>query len=228
MKAELLAINYPGISILIMRRTYPDLLETHIYRLREMTYGIARYKTDEKLLLFNNRSRVKFGYCDSEGDLLQYQGREYDVIFIDEATQFEESWYVKLTACVRGTNGYPKRMYLTCNPGGIGHAWVKRLFIDREYHKNENPRDYRFIKATVYDNVALMKADPEYVKVLEALPEKEREKWLYGNWNVFEGQYFSEWEEDIHTVPAFPVPYDWRIYFTMDYGLDMFAGILSR
>ena len=51
----------------------------------------------------------------------------------------------------QGANDFPKRFYLTCNPGGVGHAWVKRLFIDRRYKKAEHPEDYVFIAANVYD-----------------------------------------------------------------------------
>ena len=79
------------------------------------------------------------GYCDSEGDVNQYQGIEYDVIYMDEATQFTEYQYSTLTACIRGANPFPKRMYLTCNPGGVGHEWVKRLFVSKKYRNSENP-----------------------------------------------------------------------------------------
>ena len=96
------------------------------------TSGIATFKESEKRFYFKNGSSIIFGYCATEGDVLQYQGQEYDVIFIDEATQFTEFQFSTLTACLRGANDFPKRMYLTCNPGGVGHAWVKRLFVDRE------------------------------------------------------------------------------------------------
>jgi phage terminase large subunit len=117
----------------------------------------------------------------------------------------------------------PKRFYLTCNPGGIGHEWVKRLFVDKIYSGAENPEDYTFIRASVYDNKAIMDNDPEYVKMLETLPEGLKQAWLYGNWDVFEGQYFSEWRYDIHTCEPFEIPEHWRRYTAMDYGLDMLA-----
>ena len=223
-KAILLALNYTGIKILLLRRTYPELRENHILPLMADLIGIATYKESDKSFYFPNGSRIKFGYCDAESDVLQYQGQEYDIICMDEATQFSEYQYTTLTACMRGANDLPKRMYLTCNPGGVGHAWVKRLFIDKDYRPAENPDDYDFIQARVYDNTVLMDTDAAYVKTLEALPDGIREAWLDGNWDVFAGQYFPEFNRDIHVIDPFRIPDDWHIYFAMDYGLDMLAG----
>ena len=224
-KAALMALRYPGIRILILRRTYPELRENHILPLMQMIGGIAGYREIEKSFLFPNGSRIRFGYMATETDVLQYQGQEYDVIFLDEATQFSEFQFSILTACVRGANDFPKRMYLTCNPGGVGHGWVKRLFIDRNYKNSEREEDYTFIRATVYDNGVLMEKDPGYVRMLENLPGEElRRAWLEGDWNVFMGQYFTEFRQEIHVVEPFELPGHWRRYFAMDYGLDMFAG----
>jgi phage terminase large subunit len=223
-KSKLLALNYPGIKILILRRTYPELRENHIIPMMADLKGIAQYREIDKAFLFGNGSRIKFGYCDSESDLTQYQGNEYDVMFVDEATQIPEAWYNVLKASIRGVNNYPKRMYLTCNPGGVGHEWVKRLFVDRKYINDERPEDYLFIKATVYDNKPLMEQDKDYVRNLETLPDDLRRAWLDGDWNLFAGQYFTEWREDIHVFEPFDIPSGWRRYFAMDYGLDMLAG----
>jgi len=222
-KALLLGVTYSGIKMLLLRRTFPELRENHILPLLSELKGIAEYKEVEKSFTFANGSRIKLGYCDNDGDVLQYQGQEFDIIFIDEATQFTEYQFSTLTACLRGVNNFPKRMYLTCNPGGIGHAWVKRLFIDKKYNRNENPEDYLFIPARVYDNKALLETDKGYVSMLEALPDGLRQAWLDGNWDVFEGQYFSMWDRNVHVIKPFPLPETWRRYVTMDYGRDMFA-----
>ena len=58
-------------------------------------------------------------------------------------------------------------MFITGNPGGIGHLWVKRIFILKDFKDNENPLDFAFIQARVYDNRALMDNDPNYVKRLK-------------------------------------------------------------
>ena len=223
-KAILLSLKYSGIRILFLRRTLPEIRENHINPLLTLLRGVADYKESEKAFTFKNGSRIKFGYCDSERDVLQYQGQEYDVLFLDEATQFTEFQYNTLTACIRGANTHPKRIYLTCNPGGIGHAWVKRLFIDKRYKPTEDPDDYEFISARVYDNKALIANDTGYVKMLENLPFEMRRAWLDGDWNVFIGQYFTEWQENLHTIKPFTPPSHWKRFFTMDYGLDMMAG----
>jgi len=191
-KTKRLSLRYAGIKILIVRRTYPELMNNHIEPLKQDLMGIAVYNKSEKLFVFPNGSLVKFGYCNSDDDLDQYQGAEYDVIFLDEATQLQELWIKKITACVRGVNDFPKRIYYTCNPGGVSHQYIKRLFIDREFEAGEDPEDYTFIPARVTDNEALMASQPDYIKQLEALPPKLREAWLYGRWDIFEGQFFEE------------------------------------
>lgn len=223
-KAVLLSLRYAGIRILILRRSFPELRDNHIQPLRSKLVGVAVYKETDKTITFPNGSTVRFGYMDTEADADQYQGQEYDVIFIDEATQFSEMQYRKLMACLRGVNDFPKRMYLTCNPGGVGHAWVKRLFIDRDFLPGENPDDYVFIPARVSDNTALLNSDVGYVQMLESLPPDLRRAWLDGDWDALAGQYFAEFRRELHVVEPFEIPQHWRRYFAMDYGLDMLAG----
>ena len=196
-KAKILAAAYAGIKVLIVRRTFPELLNNHINPLREELHGLAKFNKSEKVFTFPNGSTIKFGYCNCDGDLGQYQGAEYDVIFLDEATQLQEEWIKKINACVRGVNNFPKRTYYTCNPGGASHGYIKRLFIDRRFEEAEKPEDYSFTQALVTDNIALMESQPEYITQLEALPPKLREAWLYGTWDVYEGQFF----EDFRTEP---------------------------
>ena len=191
-KSKMLCMRFPGIKILIVRRTYKELINNHINPLRTELYGFAKYNKTEKVFTFHNGSTINFGYCATDGDLDQYQGAEYDVIFLDEATQLKQEWIEKITACVRGVNDFPKRVYWTCNPGGVSHGYVKRLFIDKKYEGAENPEDYTFIQALVTDNIALMESQPDYKKQLEVLPPKLREAWLYGNWDIFEGQFFED------------------------------------
>lgn len=196
-KGKRLGLRYAGIKILIVRKTYKELINNHINHLRAELHGVATYNKTEKVFTFPNGSTINFGYCATDGDLDQYQGAEYDVIFLDEATQLQEDWIRKITACIRGVNEFPKRIYYTCNPGGVSHGYIKRLFIDRRYEYGENPEDYTFIQSLVTDNKALMESQPDYIRQLEALPPKLREAWLYGRWDIFEGQFF----EDFRTEP---------------------------
>lgn len=222
-KGPLMALRYAGIKILLLRRTYKDLERNHVRVLEPMLKGIARYSRQEKCFYFPNGSILELGYCASEGDVLQYQGQEYDVIFIDEATQFTEYQFETLTACMRGANDFPKRMYLTCNPGGVGHEWVKRRFISRKYRESENPDDYEFISATVFDNEILLQSDPGYVDMLNNLSEGLRQAWRDGNWDMLAGQYFSEFDRNVHVIEPFDIPEHWKKYRAVDYGLDCLA-----
>ncbi len=226
-KAKLLALKYAGIRILIVRRTYPELINNHINILRTELLGVARYNDKDKVLKFNNGSSINFSYCDSDKDLDRQQGVEYDVIFFDEATQLSEYQMKTLTACLRGVNDFPKRVYYTCNPGGQGHSYIKRIFIDRLYEDGEDPTAYTFIQSKVTDNTALMEADPEYLKQLEALPPKLRKAWLEGSWDVFMGQFFEEFTNDpshyqdrlwTHVIDPFEVPDSWEIHRSFDWG----------
>lgn len=233
-KAVLLCLNYPGIRVLIVRRTYPELYANHIKPLCELlkcnaskSERIAKYNDGRKEIKFPNGSEIVFKYCSNDKDSEQFQGTEFDVIAIDEATHQSEERYKKIIACMRGTNKFPKRMYITCNPGGEGHAWVKRLFIDRAYNTGEVPEDYSFIQASVRDNYALMESDPDYIKQLESLPPKLRRAWLDGDWDIFEGQFFEEFCDDpthyedrryTHVIEPFDIPESWKIYRSFDWG----------
>ena len=226
-KAKLLALRYSGIRLLILRRTYQELESNHIRFLRSELHGIATYRATDRLFTFPNGSTLEFGYCANDGDADRYQGAEYDVIFLDECTQLKEQWMRQLAACIRGVNDFPKRIYYTCNPGGPGHSYIKRLFIDRRFEAGENPADYRFIPARVTDNAALLKAQPDYVNQLEALPKRLRLAWLEGRWDVFQGQVFTEFTDDpahyrdrrhTHVIEPFDIPREWRIYRSYDFG----------
>ncbi|MBQ3481513.1 MAG: phage terminase large subunit [Oscillospiraceae bacterium] len=199
-KAVLLCFRYAGIKAMIVRKTYPELRANHIVPLCELLRAadpdrerrFAEYSEAHKELRFPNGSVILFRYCDTEADADRFQGAEADVLFIDEATQQSEEQLEKLKACVRGVNAFPKRIYYTCNPGGPGHAWIKRLFLDREYRGGERAEDYAFIQSLAGDNRALREADPDYIRRLESLPPKLREAWLYGRWDSCEGRFFEE------------------------------------
>ncbi len=233
-KAKLLAFRYAGIRLLIVRRSYPELMNNHINILRNELAGAAVYNDRDKILRFMNGSTVNFMYCDRDGDLDRIQGVEYDVIFIDEATQLSEYQMKSIAACVRGVNPFPKRVYYTCNPGGRGHGYIKRLFVDRRFKDGENPEDYSFIQSLVSDNTALMKAQPDYVKQLEALPPKLREAWLYGKWDIFDGQFFEDFvigneieKSELrftHVIKPFDISRGeargWKLYRSYDFGYN--------
>ena len=229
--ALLLAAKYPGICQMIIRRSYPELYANHIKPfLQLLPKGSYRYNDTKKEIRLPNGSSIIFRYCASDKDLLNFQGTECDVMYIDEATQLTEEQFRVLSACVRGAaDGIPKRCCITCNPGGVGHHWVKRLFIDRQYKPEERPEVYSFIQAGVRDNKALMQAQPDYIRQLEALPPKLKEAWLEGAWDVHMGQYFEDFHDRpehyadrryTHVIEPFEVPEGWKVYRSFDWGYN--------
>lgn len=218
------ALTYPGIRILMVRLEYPELEQTLILPMRQMIPGeLATYNGSMRMFTFANGSIIKFGHYGNSDDI-EYQGPEYDWVFMEEATQFTEKKFRILGACLRGATKIPRRMYLTCNPGGVGHEWVKRLFVDKEYQKEENPKDYTFIHATIDDNPQLMEASPEYKQMLDLLPEDVRRAWRFGDWDALAGTFFPEFQKETHVIEAFRrIPAEWKKYRAFDYGLDMLA-----
>ena len=223
----LYAMKYPASKQLILRRTLPEL-EKSLIRVSLGLFDAAVYKYNaaKHMGTFVNGSIIDFGYCDRENDVYKYQSAEYDVIRFDELTHFTEDMYIYLMSRIRGVNDYPKQIKSSTNPGGVGHSWVKGRFIDKcvdgVYHDGTGTR--QFIPARVSDNSFLMKNDKGYIHRLNRLSEKDRRALLYGDWDIFDGQYFSEFRRSIHVVKPFSIPKHWKRYFTMDYGLDMLAG----
>ena len=227
-KMVLLAMRYPSLRLLLLRRSLQELRENHLLPLQSELLGFAEYKKEERSFLFPNGSRLSLGYCDSDADVLQYQGAEYDVIGFEEATHFKEEWLVFISTSLRTTKkDFSPRIYYTCNPGGVGHAYIKRLFVDRRFREGEDPAQYAFIPARVYDNTVLMQSDPDYVKRLEALPLHKRRAHLDGDWNVYEGQVFEEFRDDpahyqdrlfTHVIEPFSPPAHWQRYRSFDFG----------
>ncbi|GHV07289.1 phage terminase large subunit [Clostridia bacterium] len=224
-KMVTLAMEFSDLKLLLLRRTMPELRENHIRPLQFELNNYAKYKAEERAFDFPNGSRLKLGYCDNEGDLLQYQGQEFDVILFEEATNFPEDWIVFISTCLRTTRtDFTPRAYYTMNPGGVGHAYMKRIFIDKVYKNDENPADYVFIRAGAGDNPHI---DPNYVKRLKALPPHKRRAHLDGDWNVYEGQVFEEFVDDpahyddrirSHVINPFEIPPSWNIYRSFDFG----------
>lgn len=219
------ALRYPGSRQLILRRTYPEL-DRSLVRVSLGLYPreIYSYSSSSHTGLFRNGSVIDFGYCADENDVFRFQSAEYDVIRFDELTHFTEFQYVYLLSRLRGTNPCPKQIKSSTNPGGIGHSWVKSRFIDpappeTAFTGRDGMRRI-FIPARIDDNRFLLRSDAGYKERLLALPERERKALLYGDWNIFEGQFFDEFDLDTHTVDAFQIPCTWRRYRTVDYGLD--------
>lgn len=231
--ALLYALRYPRSRQLILRRTFPELEHSIIFTsLQFYPKEAAKYRGGEHTWEFLNGSVIEFGYCAAEKDVLRYQGAEYDVVRFDELTHFTEMQYTYLHSRVRGVNAFPKQVKSSTNPGGPGHAWVKRRFIEsctpgRVFRDEKTGGTRLFIPSLVQDNVFLMRADPEYLRRLEQLPEAEKKALLHGQWDIFDGQVFTEWRNNpagrksrqwSHVIEPFAIPPSWRRFRAFDFG----------
>jgi phage terminase large subunit len=213
----------PGTTAGIFRQTYAELEGNHIRPLLSQFPALSQFYNDsKKLLSLPNGSSIEFCYAMNEKDLDRYQGREYDDLGVDEITQWTEAMFRKLHGSNRSSkHGVKPRTALTGNPGGIGHGWVKRLFIDRRFTSLERPADYAFIQAKVDDNYALMENDPDYVYKLESNPNLAlRKAFRDGDWDIFAGQYFQEISKDVHFIEPFTIPHHWNRFGAYDYGFN--------
>lgn len=235
--AFLYAMKYKGSKQILFRRSFPELEKSVIREaLKLFPVSVYKYSATAHTMTFGNGSILDFGYIASEDDVYQYQSAEYDVIRFDELTHFTEAQYVYMRSRLRGTNTFPKQIKSSTNPGNIGHAWVKSRFIDPAEHGKEFIGEYVddvngqkkaltriFIPAKVTDNKFLMENDPAYVLNLASLPESQRKALRDGSWDIHTGQYFPEFAYDTHTCEPFEIPKTWRVYRSLDYGLDMLA-----
>jgi hypothetical protein len=195
---------------------------------------LMKYNAAEHKWYHVNGSVIEFGYLESDASVQIYQSAEYDVIRIDEASHMSEYRITYMKSRIRGANDYPKQLKLTSNPGGTGHRFLKKRFkigINKpevpfkEYiGKDEMGKEYSemrvFIPAKVYDNEFLMKSNPDYIKNLLQLPEKERKQLLEGSWDVYEDQAFPEFDYSIHVCEPFIIPQHWKRWLAVDNGYD--------
>jgi hypothetical protein len=159
-----------------------------------------------------------------EADKYNYQGKEFNFIGFDELTQFTESQYLYLHSRVRSTDPTLRpQVRATTNPGGIGHYWVKSRFVDvaaplETYLDPVTGLSRRFVPGKVYDNPTLIDNDPLYIKRLEALPDVEKQRLLFGVWDIFEGQVFTELSQRVHGYEYFDPPPEWERIVAFDWG----------
>ena len=217
-------IQYPNSRGVIFRKTYPELYNNHINPLLTKFPILKKfYRQDNKEITFPNGSVLMFRHCEHERDLEKHQGVEYHDLAIEEAGEWQEQWYHYLKGSNRSSNPKIKpRTLLTGNPGGIGHKWLKRLFIERNFREGiENPEDYAFIPARVSDNPALMEHDPNYVKRLKLNKNEQLVKaYLEGSWDIQAGQFFDMVSRETHMIRPFEIPDHWQRMGMLDKGFN--------
>lgn len=225
--------EHPNANMYIFRETY-DALEQNIIRewkekIPDKLYSYNEGKHTAKLL---NGTIINFRFVYDKDSASKYQGVSMDWLGVDELTKHTEEEIQVLLSCLRSAKGYKPKFRGTCNPGGKGHVWVRDNYIlATNYGKKTTFDDtigvtMRFIPATVYDNTVLMANDPTYVKRLENLPENEKQAFLYGNWDIFEGRFFGEWKPDTHVVKSFVIPREWKKYCSIDWGYKDYCSVL--
>lgn len=241
-------VDNPNYRAIIFRKTYPQCRELIIKSLRfyPAVYPDARYNSTEHIWTFPSGAKIYFGSMPNSMSYLNYQGLSYSFIAFDELTHFTQDEYEYLISRNRA-DGPGLRVYIraTANPGGIGHGWVKERFIspvppgtvqkftvdvpDGRGGTVTKTRRRVFIQSSVFDNPALIKNDPNYVINLSSLPQAQKKALLYGDWDSFSGQVFTEWRNDpegyqthlgTHVIEPFTIPGGWRRYRSMDWGFS--------
>ena len=219
----------------MFRKTYPELERSLILESRKFfPPEICKYNDQKHFWTVKTgkkESHIWFGYCEKEADVFKYQGGQWGGIFFDESTHFTKYIFdYLLSRCRSVVPGCWPRVRLATNPGNIGHNWHKDYFQigkrppgevwrpDKDDGASVLPMTRAFIPATVYDNPVLMKNDPQYIARLEALPPVQKQMLLYGSWDSFSGQFFTEFKRSAHVIKPFEIPAHWLRYRCVDSG----------
>lgn len=243
-----LALENSGLPINMFRRTIPDLNKTiKLELVRQcaayIKAGNMKWQTqaigehEGRTYVFKNGSSITLNYLDNASDVYHYQGAEMPVIAVDELTQFPMAWIDYLITRNRtGNDKWPVMFIAGTNPGGIGHGWVKKRFIDHkpwgEVFTIELPdgttKTRGFIPAKLDDHPnERFKAD--YNKQLQSIEDPNLRKALRnGDWNTFAGQVFTEFDYHTHVIDPFSIPKHWQRWRAMDHGNNNSVGWFTQ
>jgi phage terminase large subunit len=213
--------RYPGLKVLLLRKVAKAAREGFLDLRSRVLAGIPNeYKVHEGLLIFPNGSRIVLGHFHNEGDVDAYLGLEYDVIAVEEATTLSSAKYKNIRTCLRTSKeNWRPRMYNSTNPGGVGHAWYKGLFIEPYRRRQES--ETRFVPSTVDDNRFV---NVEYRTNLDRLTGWQLRAWRFGDWDIAAGQFFTTWRADLH-VASTEMPGLQRYWASLDYGFTHYTVV---
>ena len=238
MDALKFVMENPGTTAILFRRTFPELEASLIPRsLEYFPNDYCRYNDAKKRWVIDvgggRKSFILFGHLEREADVYQHRSAEWQYMGIDESTSFTKMMFDFLYTRVRTSKaGVKCRVRLTTNPGNIGHGWHKNFFQIGKVQSGHiwrppkrgvdkyDPPERSFIPAVIFDNPAIIANDPEYLASLENLPEGERQMMLYGDWGGFTGQYYTEFNRNIHVVQPKPILRNWKLYRSVDFGFN--------
>ena len=240
--------NFNG---LILRRTNDELREL-IWKSQELypkAFQGAKWAEKKSQWTFPSGAKLWLTYLERDQDVLRYQGQAFSYVAFDELTQYptDFAWNYMRSRLRTTDPTLPIYMRATTNPGGAGHGWVKRTFIDpapantkfvaRDLESGEDmvypdghekagePLFYRrFIPASLKDNPYLMDGG-QYEANLLSLPEMQRRQLLEGDWAVADGAAFSEFRSSVHVIEPYDIPTDWRRFRSCDYGYSSYSAV---
>ena len=245
-------MGHSSFSGLLLRHTTEELREL-IFKSQELYpkvwKGIKWYERKMQWVAPSG-ARLWMSYLDRDEDVMRYQGLAFSWIGFDELTQWATpfAWNYMRSRLRSVASDLPIFMRATTNPGGIGHQWVKKMFIDpAPYGKEFDATDIetgevlkypaghrkagkslfkrRFIPARLSDNPYLSESG-DYEAMLLSLPEQQRKQLLDGDWDIKEGAAFTEFNRDIHVVEPFAIPNSWIKFRACDYGYGSYSGVL--
>ena len=245
-------MGHPSFSGLLLRHTTEELREL-VWKSQEIYPKIWKgIKWSERKMQWTAPSgaRLWMSYLDRDDDVLRYQGLAFSWIGFDELTQWNKpfAWNYMRSRLRTAASDLPIYMRATTNPGGPGHGWVKKMFIDpAPYGKTFDATDIetgevlkypsghskagqslfkrKFIPARLSDNPYLSR-EGDYEAMLLSLPEQQRKQLLEGDWDIKEGAAFTEFNRDIHVVEPFNIPHNWVKFRACDYGYGSYSAVL--
>lgn len=246
--------DHPAFRGLILRRTNDELRELK-WKSKELyskTFPDAKWKEQMSMWVFPSGAELWMTYLERDDDVLRYQGQAFSYIAIDELTQYATpfAWDYMRSRLRTTAPDLPIFMRATSNPGGPGHLWVKKMFVDPavpgnafpaidietgevlKYPDNHHDRklrglplfNRRFIPAKLSDNPYLMKGG-EYEANLLSLPEAQRRKLLDGDWAIIEGAAFPEFSTGTHVIEPYKIPSSWRKFRSADFGYSSYSAV---
>ena len=245
-------MGHPQFSGLLLRHTTEELREL-IFKSQELYPKIwPGIKWSERKMQWTAPSgaRLWMSYLDRDEDVLRYQGLAFSWIGFDELTQWATpyAWNYMRSRLRSTASDLPIFMRATTNPGGRGHQWVKKMFIDpAAYNRAFDATDIettevlrypaghskagkplfkrRFIPARLSDNPYLAEAG-DYEAMLLSLPEQQRRQLLEGDWDIKEGAAFTEFDRRVHVVEPYRIPSNWVKFRACDYGYGSYSGVI--
>ena len=212
-------LHLRGVRVGLFCEDYPALWDRHLCKINyEFPEWLGKYRGQSHEYVLGDKyggGVIAFRNLD---DPSKYMSAEFALIAIDELTKNKKETFDFLRIRKRWPGIKKTKFIAGTNPGDIGHDWVKRIWIEKTFEPEEQEKsEFVFLPAKAVDNPHL---DKSYYTILDSLPEKLRKAYRDGNWDVFVGQYFTEWDKTRHVVSPFPIPDTWKRFRAYDHGRE--------